>query len=109
MSNTLATRIANTFNGAVEIDDALQGIRIVSEDVGNGYGFSVVRNAMSYGGASGLFELAVLHNGSICYQTPVTGDVLGWLKPEDVLDAIRQIASLPLDDDCTHEMPSWED
>jgi len=35
----------------------------------NGYGASVICNPYSYGGARGLYELAVLRNGHICYDT----------------------------------------
>lgn len=63
----------------------------------NGYGASVVRNAMSYGNRQGLYELAVFDSvkGGICYSTPVTDDVIGWLAPLDVRKVLRQIESLP--------------
>lgn len=67
----------------------------------NGYGASVVRFAQpgsceSYGGAAGLYELAVLdHTGEIDYTTPITSDVLGWLTQQDVHDLLARIASLP--------------
>lgn len=61
----------------------------------NGYGYSVIRNSFSYGGRSGLFELAVLDSyGELTYSTPITGDVLGYLTPEEVGQALRQIAAL---------------
>ncbi len=62
----------------------------------NGYGASVVSNAMSYGGKSGLFEIAVLdENGRITYDTPVTKDVLGYLTFADVAEILREIENLP--------------
>jgi hypothetical protein len=60
----------------------------------NGYGASVVRNAISYGGLMGMFEVAVLRDGEICYDTPITSDVIGFLKEADVkalLDRIRAL------------------
>jgi len=59
----------------------------------NGYGVSVVRHAYSYGGDKGLFELAVLDDsGEIHYDNPVAnGDVVGYLRPEDVNDAMLVI------------------
>lgn len=60
----------------------------------NGYGVSVIRHEGSYGGRLGLFELAVLRDGNIVYDTPVAGDVLGWLTPEEVVDATLRTASL---------------
>lgn len=62
----------------------------------NGYGASVVCSSGSYGGKQGLKELAVLDkDGHICYETPVTDDVIGWLADEDVEKYLSQIASLP--------------
>ena len=58
----------------------------------NGYGASVVRHEYSYGGKDGLYELAVLDsNGELTYATPVTNDVIGYLRPEDVTDAMLVI------------------
>ena len=60
----------------------------------NGYGASVVCHTRSYGGPEGLYELAVLKGDSICYDTPITSDILGWLDPASVTDVLRQIESL---------------
>lgn len=49
----------------------------------NGYGASVIRNQYSYGGPEGFFELAVFLGGELCYTTPITNDVLGWLTSDD--------------------------
>lgn len=58
----------------------------------NGYGVSVVKTEYSYGGKDGLFELAVLYNDEIHYDNPVAnGDVVGYLRPEDVTDAMLVI------------------
>ena len=65
------------------------------EHFDNGYGVSVVRTPHSYGGKIGLYELAVLDSeGSICYTTPLTSDVVGYLRPEDVTDAMQRIQKL---------------
>jgi hypothetical protein len=59
----------------------------------NGYGASVVKHQYSYGGDRGLYELAVLDsNGEIDYDNPVAkGDVVGYLREEDVTDAMLLI------------------
>ena len=58
----------------------------------NGFGVSVVRHEFSYGGKDGLFELAVLFDNEIHYDNPVAnGDVVGYLRPEDVTDAMSLI------------------
>jgi len=60
----------------------------------NNYGASVVCHKGSYGGADGLWELAVidLETDQITYDTPITNDEVGWLTPEEVnsyLDRIK--------------------
>ena len=61
----------------------------------NGYGASVVKTPHTYGGDKGLYELAVLDsNGSLTYATPITDDVIGYLRPEDVTDVMEKIQQL---------------
>ena len=63
----------------------------------NGYGVSVIRTKHSYGGAAGLYELAVLdQEGELCYNTPITSDILGWLKEDDVTEALQRIKALKM-------------
>ncbi len=63
----------------------------------NGYGVSVVKGPYSYGGKLGLYELAVLDgDGYVCYDTPITSDVIGFLKPEDVSKYMIEIQELPI-------------
>ena len=62
----------------------------------NGYGASVVRHEHSYGGRQGLFELDVLDsNDELCYDTPITNDVIGWLTHEQVDELLDKISKLP--------------
>ena len=61
----------------------------------NGYGASIVKHQYSYGGKIGLYEIAVLDSeGNITYETPITTDVIGYLRPEDVTDVIEKIQQL---------------
>ena len=63
----------------------------------NGYGVSVIQGPHSYGGQKGLYELAVLDSyGDVCYNTPITNDVIGFLKPEDVTRHMIEIQQLPI-------------
>lgn len=59
----------------------------------NGYGASVVRHQGSYGGPRGLWELGVIEwidcpeygfPWELCYSTPITKDVIGYLKENQV-------------------------
>ena len=61
----------------------------------NSYGASVISHSGSYGGKFGLWELAVLYNDDLCYTTPITNDVIGWLNEEDLQVVLNKIKSLP--------------
>ena len=61
----------------------------------NGYGASVITGQYAYGGSEGLYELAVLQGEEICYDTPITDDVIGYLTPSDVTAFLILIAELP--------------
>jgi hypothetical protein len=65
----------------------------------NGYGVSVVRFPGSYGYGLGLYEVAVIkgtdeEDFKLCYDTPITDDVLGNLSEEDVENTIQEVQSL---------------
>ena len=52
---------------------------------------SVIRSFVTYGGAEGLFELAMLRNDRCVYDTPITKDVIGWLDIKGVLDVLKDV------------------
>ena len=61
----------------------------------NGFGASVVKHDMSYGGKKGLWELAVLDaDGGLCYDTDITSDVIGHLNDPEVDQLLDRIARL---------------
>ena len=64
----------------------------------NGYGASVIRTGFSYGGREGKYELAVLRgteeDWDLCYDTPITSDVLGYLTPIDITATLKLIEEL---------------
>ena len=61
----------------------------------NGYGASVVKHDMSYGGKKGFYEIAVLDNeGDLCYDTPITNDTIGHLTMGDVEQYLAEISLL---------------
>ena len=61
----------------------------------NGYGVSVIAGPMFYTDADHPYELAVLRNKLLCYDTPITNDVIGHLKGRDVTKYMRQVQELP--------------
>jgi hypothetical protein len=61
----------------------------------NEFGASLIRTEMSYGGEEGLFEIAVLNaNGTICYKTEITDDVIGYLDKFEVVSTLIAIKNL---------------
>ncbi len=60
----------------------------------NRYGASIIKSPYSYGGDQDLYELAVLYDNMINYDTEITNDVLGYLTPEDVTKLLERIEAL---------------
>lgn len=60
----------------------------------NGYEASVVKSENSYGGRDGLYELAIFKDGDICYTTPITDDVIGYLTEDGVTETFIKIQEL---------------
>jgi hypothetical protein len=60
----------------------------------NGYGASVVQSEFTYGGKSGFYELAVTKGGRLCYDTPITDNVCGFLTEAEVTGLLVRIEGL---------------
>jgi hypothetical protein len=64
----------------------------------NGYGVSVVRFPGSYGCEQGLYEVAVIKGNTddfeLCYDTPITDDVMGHRDEQDVEIIMKEVADL---------------
>lgn len=61
----------------------------------NGYGASIVSHTFSYGGKTGLYELAVLKDDELHYDNPVAGgDVRGYLTEDAVTELLIEIQKL---------------
>lgn len=61
------------------------------EDCGNGYGWSIIHFDDEFYGD--CYELAVLKDGHLCYDTPVTRDVIrgDWRCMEKLKEEVRCI------------------
>ena len=60
----------------------------------NGYGASIITGPATYGHKQGLYEIVVLYKGSICYDTFITDDVIGFAtveRCEEVLQLIKDL------------------
>lgn len=61
----------------------------------NGYGASMIRCPGSFGYEKGLWEIAVLKDGKLCYNTPITDNVIGYLNDPQADAILHDIANLP--------------
>jgi hypothetical protein len=61
----------------------------------NGYGVSVITGEIFYTDSTHPYEMAVLKDGGICYDTPITTDVLGYLTQDDVTKHMIAVQELP--------------
>jgi len=61
-------------------------------DFDNGYGISVITDGFS--NDSHPYEVAVLLDGEICYDTHITDDVIGYLDEDGVTLIMKQIQEL---------------
>lgn len=60
----------------------------------NGYGASVITGSIAYCNEVQPYELAVLKHGELCYDTPITDDVIGYLTSNEVYDLLDKIEQL---------------
>lgn len=76
------------------LDTSFFSPRIIGKlEFDNGYGASVI--CFDYNEPNRRYELAVLHEGGICYDTPVTNDVVPYCNVAEIEDLLEQIACLP--------------
>lgn len=60
----------------------------------NGYTLSVITGDGAYC-TDGTYEVAVLKNGELCYDTHITDDVIGYCSPEKVVEILTEVSKLP--------------
>lgn len=60
----------------------------------NGYGISVLKGTLFYSNGIDTYEVAVLDNNGICYNTSITNDV-GYVDANEVSNIMKQIQELP--------------
>jgi hypothetical protein len=71
------------------------GGTITSHNFPNGYGASIITGSMFYTRPNAPYELAVLHNDDICYDSGLAEDVLGYLTEAQVDEYLLKIEALP--------------
>lgn len=60
----------------------------------NGYGISVIKGTVFYPNGIDTYEVAVLKDGAICYDTSITDDVIGYVNADEVSNIMKQIQEL---------------
>lgn len=63
-------------------------------DFNNGYGVSVITGYGAYSNESQPYELAIMYNGELCYNTEITDDVIGYLTESEVTDYMIKVQNL---------------
>ena len=61
----------------------------------NGYGVSVLKGTLFYSNGIDTYEVAVLDNNGICYNTSITNDVIGYVDADEVSNIMKRIQELP--------------
>lgn len=61
----------------------------------NGYGISIITGYGAYTSQDKPYEIAVLKGDAICYDTPITSDVIGYNTKRDVTRIMKEIQDLP--------------
>lgn len=62
-------------------------------DFDNGFGISVVNGKGAYCDDE-TYEIAVLKDGEITYDTHITNDVIGYLSPQEITEIMKDIQEL---------------
>ena len=60
----------------------------------NGYGVSVIFGDIFYSNGIDTYEVAILKNGYLCYDTYITDDILGYQDEDEVTEIMRKVQEL---------------
>lgn len=85
------------FEYQYQVREYLDGIQVIFK-LDNGYGISAVNHSYSYSDQD-TYEVAVLRFNSdndweICYNTPITDDVLCYCSPETIEETLKSLNNL---------------
>ncbi len=60
----------------------------------NKYGVSVITGSSAYSDINNPYEVAILHNNLLSYDTPITDDVIGHCSESKVTEIMKQVQEL---------------
>ena len=74
--------------------DRFENAKQAIEYFDNGYGVSVLFGSCFYSNGLDTYEVAIIHEGNISYNTGITDDVIGYIKSDEVSDIMRKVQLL---------------
>ena len=74
--------------------DNYKDAKHATETFENGYGVSVLFGSCFYSNGKDTYEVSVLFDGSITYNTDITNDVMGHLSEDEVSEVMSKAAVL---------------
>lgn len=74
--------------------DNYKDAKQATETFENGYGVSVLFGSCFYSNGKDTYEVAVLFEGSITYNTDITDDIMGHLSEDGVSEVMSKVAEL---------------
>ena len=73
-----------------------KGAKQATMNFENGFGVSVLIGSCFYSNGVNSYELAVLKNGNLCYDSGLTEDVFGRLSAREVTKIMKQVQQLKI-------------
>ena len=61
----------------------------------NGYGASVIFGSTFRSNGIDTYEIAILHDGNLCYDSGITNDVIGNQSKTEITEILEKIQKLP--------------
>lgn len=78
----------------ISILEIFKDCKMAHMEFENGYGVSVIFGNAFYSNGIDSYELAVLKDGQICYDTEITNNVIGGIKKEEITEIMKKIQML---------------
>ena len=75
--------------------ERLKDAKHAVETFDNNYGVSVLFGSCFYSNGIDTYEVAILFDGDIAYNTGITSDVCGHLSEDEVTEIMSMVQSLP--------------
>ncbi len=65
-----------------------------SKNFKNGYGISVLLGTCFNSNGKNTYEIAILKDNKLCYETNITNDILGYVTKDEIIKIINQVKKL---------------